>query len=205
MNTNSDKFDNDLVALASIAAVLHSVKQVAWGVSLAAKNAMVISAQAGDKGRGFQPITTFIDEISQIAMEGVNEISDAALMLSRIAVENQRQYDAYQRFLTVKSQSQDARYIATLDAAMKRVENNMLRSMAEYKKAMRDLVFRLEAMDENMLAARAIASVSRIVTADSGEYRSKLEVVANNLETASVYIKEKVLHSYQCLSMVSNR
>lgn len=203
MNSPSKNQENKLVALASIAAVLHSVKNVAWSVSLAAKNAMVISAQAGDKGLGFQPITEFIDEISQLAMQGVNEISDAALQLSKVSVEDQRNFEAYRRFVEVKEKSKDARYVVSLNMAMKRVENSMLESVASYKKSLRNLITLLEAMDENMLAARSIASVSRIVASDAEEYRAKLEVVANNLDEAAIYIKERVSDSYQHLSEVS--
>lgn len=203
MNSPSEKQENKLVALASIAAVLHSVKNVAWGVSLAAKNAMVISAQAGDKGLGFQPITDFIDEISQLAMGGVNEISDAALQLSKVSVQDQRDFDAYQRFVAVKERYKDAKYANSMDMAMKRAEASMLESTAAYKKSLRNLVSLLEAMDESMIAARSIASVSRIVASDAEEYRAKLEVVANNLDEAAIYIKEKVIDSYQHLNEVS--
>ena len=196
--------DNQLVALASIAAVLHGVKDVAWGVSLAAKNAKVISAQAGDKGLGFQPITNFIDEISQQAMKGVNEISDEALKLSKISVHNQRSRDAYRRFDSVRRKNKDARYISSMDQAMDTVEKNMLLAAQDFKKTFKQLLTLLEAMDESMLSAKSIAAVSRIVTADAQEYRAKLEVVANNLEDAANYIKEKVRDSYEYLSTVNH-
>lgn len=197
------KDENRLVALASIAAELYSVKSVAWGVSLAAKNAKVISAQAGDKGLGFQPITNFIDEISQQAMNGVNDINEEALKLSKIAVHEQRSYDAYQRFNSVRNKSQDAQYLKSMSDAMQRAEEKMLASKNEFRKSFRRLVSLLEAMDESMLSARSIASVSRIVTSDAGEYRNKLEVVADNLEEAADFIKEKVSDSYQHLNQVN--
>jgi len=194
--------ENKLIALASIAAVLHGVKDVAWGVSLAAKNAKVISAQAGDKGMGFQPITNFIDEISQQAMKGVNEISDEALKLSKISVHEQRSQDAYRRFDNVRQKQSDAVYIDSMSQAMDSVEKNMLIANKDFKKTFNQLLVLLEAMDESMLSAKSIAAVSRIVTADAQEYRAKLEVVANNLEDAADYIKEKVRDSYQYLDTV---
>lgn len=197
--------ENRLVALASIAAVLHGVKDVAWGVSLAAKNAKVISAQAGDKGLGFQPITNFIDEISQQAMKGVNEISDEALKLSKISVHDERTRDAYRRFNRVRTKNADARYINSLDQAMVTVEDNMLIAAQDFKKTFKELLALLEAMDESMLSAKSIAAVSRIVTADAQEYRAKLEVVANNLEDAANYIKEKVRDSYAYLNTVNHK
>ncbi len=175
---------------------------VAWGVSLAAKNAKVISAQAGDKALGFQPITEFIDEISHLAMNGVNEVNEEALRLSKIAVNEQRSIDAYRRFDSVRKKEGKAQYINSLSSAMKRVEQNMLASTQEFKKSLSHLTMLLESMDECMLSARAIASVSRIVTSDAQEYRDKLMVVADDLDRAAIYIKEKLSDSYQHLNNV---
>jgi len=199
VTTSKDK----LVALASIAAELYSVMGVAWGVSLAAKNAKVISVQAGDKGRGFQPITEFIDDISQQAMKGVNEINSAALQLSRIAVNEQRSVNAYHRFASVQRKNSDAQHLKSMAPAMKRVEKTMLASTKEFKRSLQQLSQLLEAMDECMLSARSIASVSRIVTSDSGVFRDKLKVVADELDKAAIYIKDKLSDSYQHLVNVN--
>ncbi|MCK4743242.1 MAG: hypothetical protein KAT25_05440 [Sulfuriflexus sp.] len=198
MAQNEDK----LVALASIAAELHSVMNVAYGVSLAAKNAKVISAQAGDKGLGFQPITDFIDEISQLAIEGVSTINENALRLSKIAVHEQRSYDAYKRFTSVIKKNEDAAYIKSLNPSMDRVETHMIKSFKEFRNSMKDLFVQLEEMDKHMLSARAIASVSRVVTSNAQEFRAKLDVVADNLDNAAVFIKDKVSDSYEHLDRV---
>ena len=196
--TDEDK----LVALASIAAELHAVMNVAYGVSLAAKNAKVISAQAGEKGLGFQPITDFIDEISQLAINGVNSINDSALKLSKIAVHEQRSYDAYKRFNSVIIKHKDAQFVSSLDPAMTRVETHMVDSYKDFKKSMNALFMLLEEMNEHMMSARAIASVSRIVTSDAQEFRNKLEVVAANLDDAAVFIKDKISDSCKHLDIV---
>jgi len=203
LNAISTFTEDKLVALACIAAELHSVMGVAWGVSLAAKNAKIISVQAGDKGRGFQPITEFIDEISQQAMKGVDEINSAAIHLSKISVYGQRSVNAYNRFASVKEKNRDAKHISSLTPAMKRVEKTMLGSAKEFKHSLRHLYQLLESMDECMLSARSIASVSRIVTSDSGEFRDKLKVVADELDNAATYIKEKLSDSYEHLSNIN--
>ena len=203
MSHPTKQVEDKLVALASIAAELHSVMAVAWGVSLAAKNAKVISAQAGEKGRGFQPITVFIDEISQLAMNGVNDINDEALHLTKIAVSERRNIDAYNRFDAVIKKGNETRYIKSVIPAMKRVEQNMLTSTRSFKKSLGNLNALLESMDECMLSARAIASVSRIVTSSAQEYRDKLQIVADDLDNAAIYIKEKLSDSYQHLSNVN--
>ena len=203
MTSPAGQTKDKLVALASIAAELNSVMEIAWGVSLAAKNAKVISAQAGDKGRGFQPITEFIDEISQQAMKGVKDINHEALRLTKIAVNEQRSVDAYRRFDSVRKKHSDARHLHSMSPAMQRVEQHMLASTQAMKKSLSQLNYLLESMDECMLSANAIASVSRIVTSDAQEYRDKLKVVADNLDKATTYIKEKVSDSHRHLNHVT--
>lgn len=203
MTGHTEQAEDKLVALASIAAELHSVMEVAWGVSLAAKNAKVISAQSGDKGLGFQPITEFIDEISQLAMKGVDDINGEALRLTRIAVSEQRSINAYQRFDAVRNKDHDAQYISSMSQAMIDVEKNMQASTQDFKKSLKHLTMLLESMDECMLSARAIASVSRIVTSNAQEYKDKLKVVADDLDQAATYIKDKISDSYIHLNNVN--
>ncbi len=203
MTSSAEPVEDKLVALASIAAELHSVMGVVWNVSLAGKNAKVISAQAGDKGRGFRPITESIDEISQQAIRGVDEISSEALRLSKISVHEQRSIDAYQRFNSVVKKDADAKYIKTISPAVKKVEDKMRASMSEFKKSMNHLTLLLETMDQCMLSARAVASVSRIVTSSGQEYRDKLTVVSNDLDKAASYIKQRLSNSYRHLNNVN--
>ncbi len=73
-----------------------------------------MSVQAGEKGRGFRPITKFIDEISQQVVSGINDITGVALHLSKMAVNKQRYVDAYQRFYLVKNKNNNAKYINSL-------------------------------------------------------------------------------------------
>ena len=203
MDEQTAQVENKLVALASIAAELQSVMNVAWSVSLAGKNAKVISAQAGVKGLGFQPITESIDDISKQAITGVDEISVEALRLSKIAVHEQRSIDAYRRFNSVLENQADAKYIKSMLKAMARVEDSMHSSMQEFKHSMNQLFLLFETMDQCMLAARSIASVARIVTSSGQEYRDKLKVVADDLDKAARYIKQRLTDSYQHLSNVN--
>lgn len=186
-------------AIASIAAELHAVMKVALGVSLAAKNAKVMSAQAGDKALGFHPITNFIDEIAQQAIQGVEEIDHHALKLSYITVTEERTRDAYRRFTSVVRNYADARYIESLKTNMQKVEEAMQEAQREYQMSIRKLFTLLEAINECMLSAQAIASVSRIVTANAGDYRSNLQVVADTLDQAAIFIKDKVSTSHNHL------
>ena len=189
-----------LLSSLSIAAELYTVKYVAWEVSLAAKNAKIMSVQAGEKGKGFQPITQFINEISKQVMEGTSNITDAALSLSKVSVKEQRSADAYRRFSLVMNKDKEARHIKSLSPAMAQVKKSRQLAITDFKKSLYNLTQLLEDMDQCMLSARAIASVSRIVTSDAGEYRDKLNVVANDLDESAKYIKEKLLVSYKHLN-----
>ena len=203
MSTNQVTNDSKVVAIASIAAELHSVMNIAWGVSLAAKNAKVISAQAGEEALGFQPITNFIDEISRSAIHGVDEINHEALKLSRITVSEQRASDAHRRFTSVISRNKDTAHIGSLSFGMEQVEKNLRHAQSEYKKCLANLVSMLESMDECMLSAHTIASVSRIVTSSINGYSDKLGTVADDLDEAARSIKEKVSQSYIHLSSIN--
>lgn len=202
MHSKIAPIEDTMVSLASIAAELHSVMDVAWSVSLAAKNAKVISAQSGDDALGFQPITDFIDEISQLAMKGVEDINNEALRLTKIAVNERRIVDAFKRFDSVIQKDAGALHLSSVLPAIQQVENNMNISTREFKASILLLSQMLESMDECMLSARAIASVSRIVTATTKEYKDKLLVVANDLDKAAVYIKKKLSDSYVHLENV---
>lgn len=195
--------ESRIVSIARIAAELQSVMGVAWGVSLAAKNAMVMSAQAGDKAKGFKPVTEFIDEISKQAISGVVNINREALKLSRISVAEERARDANDKFLSVMKKNKKSIYINTLKDGIFRVERKMHVVRQEFKDGLKVLVASLESMDECMKSAKCIASVARIVISDAQEYRDNLTSVADNLDEAAVYIKEKVNNSYYYLQSIS--
>lgn len=192
-----------VIAVASIAAELHSVLNVAWGVSLAAKNAKVLSAQAGEKALGFQPITNFIDEIAQQSIDGVNQINHEALALSRLTVAEHRAHDAYLRFNKVLNNRHSMRYIDSLNDRIKNVAQRLEQTRSEFRACVNRLSTLLESMNECMLSAYAIASVSRIVTSNIDGYRENLLAVADNLEQAATYIKSKVAESNAHLEQVS--
>lgn len=202
MQTDKTALENKFVALASIAAELYSVMHIAWGVSIAAKNAKVISAQAGNKGLGFQPITDFIDEISQITIHGVNAINKEALHLSKLSVAEQRTIDALQRFQAAASKASGAPHLQSIEKATAKISVELHQIEQEFTTTLRKLIFLLDDMDKHMLSARAIASVSRIVTSGAQEYRSKLSVVSDDLDEAAAFIKQKVADSNQHLDRV---
>lgn len=192
-----------VIAVAGIAAELYSVMKIAWGVSLAAKNAKVLSAQAGEKALGFQPLTNFIDEIAQQSIDGVNAINREALALSRLTVDEHRAYDAYIRFNKVLNKGHEIQHIDSLNSGIKEVTKRLEHTRAESRACVNRLSALLESMNQCMLSAYAIASVSRIVTSSIDGYRENLLVVADNLEQAATYIKNKVAESSSHLERVA--
>jgi ODP family beta lactamase len=66
---------SQFVAVASNAAVMN----VAKDISLAAANAKAIAFRAGEKAKGFQPITDFINELTKDAIQVVVIINQKAL------------------------------------------------------------------------------------------------------------------------------
>ena len=192
------------VFAASVAAELNGVMDVAKGVSLAAKNAKYISAQAGEIAQGFQPITDFINDISEQVIAYVNDINRVALQLSSSAVEEQRARNAFIRFRRVLELNAEARHIGSLSDSMSAVSEKLEIYKQQFKKNLEELIELLETLDSCMLSANSIASVSRIVTADTREFHDKLMVVADNLDQASFFIKEKVALSYKHLQQVKS-
>lgn len=195
MTQTKDLGESVVIAVAGIAAELHSVMNVAWGVSLAAKNAKVISAQAGDQALGFQPITNFIDEIAQQSIDGVNTINNVALHLLRLTVTEHRAYDAYTRFNKILGNRDEIAHIDTLKMSIDDVSKRLQQTRLEFRACINKLSTSLDSMRECMLSAHAIASVSRIVTSNIPGYRDSLLVLADNLDNAATYIKSKLAES----------
>ncbi|MGZ8224201.1 MAG: chemotaxis protein, partial [Methylobacter sp.] len=79
--TNQTK--SQFIAVASITSELSAVMVVAKEISLAAANAKAIAFRAGDKAKGFQPITDFINELAKETIELVTNINIYALVLYR--------------------------------------------------------------------------------------------------------------------------
>jgi hypothetical protein len=183
---------NPMVIIAGIAADLSSVMRIAWEVTLASKNAMFIASRAGEKARGFQPITGFIDEIASSTTSGVTKISKQALAVSRMAVEELRARDAAQRFRLAVELAGDAPYLASLSTSNRQLEQTLVELQRRFAASNEDLSDELESLDDGMRAASAIAAVCRIEASRAAEYRTNLTVVADNLDTATGQIKDKI-------------
>ena len=99
----SSEQSNTVISVATIAADLHRVMHIAWSVSIAAKNAMIISAQAGEQARSFQPITRFIDEIAHTTIDSTQQVERESIRLTRLSAYYLRCRDASLRFRRVQT------------------------------------------------------------------------------------------------------
>jgi len=70
------------IAVASITSELSAVVVIAKEISLAAANAKAIAFRAGDKAKGYQPITDFINELAKETINRVATINELAILLS---------------------------------------------------------------------------------------------------------------------------
>nr|WP_239649681.1 hypothetical protein [Methylocucumis oryzae] len=103
--TNQTK--SQFVAVASITSELSAVMVVAKEISLAAANAKAIAFRAGDKAKGFQPITDFINELAKETIELVTAINIYALSLYRLTVNEYRRTLVYNKLELVSKKCRE--------------------------------------------------------------------------------------------------
>lgn len=183
---------NTVISVATIAADLHKVMLIAWQVSITAKNAMIISARAGEKARSFQPLTRFIDEIAHTTIANTEKVEHESIYLTRLSADYLRTRDACIRFGQVRRSGSEARYLATflpqVDECRERLQTQAVRL---HRQLLRLGEF-MQELDQDMAAALAVASVCRIEASRAGEYSDSLTAVADNLESAANAIKKMV-------------
>lgn len=181
-----------LVSVTTIAAQLSGVMEVARGISLGAANAKATSARAGEKARGFQPITDFIDELAGQSISMVNQINIEALLASRVAIAEFRAQEARERFNRATLMAAEGAQLTGLDQQLKKIDEVLLNYRTEFFKHVHALGELLDEINNRMRAAEAITSVCRVEATNVGEYRESLSTVADDLEQAIRVIKKQV-------------
>ncbi len=200
MQNNQSK--SQFVAVASIAAELSDVMDVAKEISLAAANAKAIAFRAGEKAKGFQPITDFINELAKDTIEMVNAINEHALLLYRLTVNEYRMSNAFNKFEIVVNQTQGVAYSDSLNEPYQKVEESMLECRREFKDSVTQLMEQLNDVMHPARAARVIAANSRIEASQAGEYLQSLQAVAESVDHAAQIINENVQRCRSALSFV---
>ena len=199
---NADQAKSQFVAVASIASELSAIMDVAKEISLAAANAKAIAFRAGEKAKGFQPITDFINELAKETIELVNNINEHALTLYQITVNEYRMTNAFGKFEQAIELSKGAAYAETLEHSLGVVKQNMLDCRRDFKSNVEQLQDQLAEVMHPARAARVIAANSRIEASQAGEYLQSLQAVAESVDNAAQIIHENVQRCQTALSVI---
>ncbi|MEI7839520.1 MAG: chemotaxis protein [Methylococcaceae bacterium] len=195
---------SQFIAVASITSELSAVMVVAKEISLAAANAKAIAFRAGDKAKGFQPITDFINELAKETIELVTNINVYALLLYRLTVNEYRRTAAYNRFEQVAKLAVGACYADSMQEPITTARTIMQDCQRQFKRDVTQLLGQLEAVMHHARAARVIAANSRIEASQAGEYLQSLQAVAESVDKAAHTIHDNVQRCRIALSIYRN-
>jgi hypothetical protein len=195
---------SQFVAVASIAAELSAVMEVAKEISLAAANAKAIAFRAGEKAKGFQPITDFINELAKETIELINKINQHALQLYRLTVNEYRISEAVRRFEQVELMVADsAVYAQSLQSPLQKTQGQRHLCRSQFERHVNELLSQLADVMHPARAARVIAANSRIEASQAGEYLQSLQAVAESVDHAAQIIHDKVHKCRSALSVIN--
>ncbi|MBZ4201703.1 MAG: chemotaxis protein [Methylovulum sp.] len=195
---------SQFVAVASITSELSAVMVVAKEISLAAANAKAIAFRAGDKAKGFQPITDFINELAKETIELVTSINVYALSLYQLTVNEYRKTIAYNKFELIAELSKDAAHAHSMEEPLEKAKLTMENCQRQFKRDVKQLLDQLEAVMHHARAARVIAANSRIEASQAGEYLQSLQAVAESVDKAAHTIHDNVQRCRIALSLYRN-
>jgi len=199
---SSSQNKSPFVAVASIVAELSAVMEVAKEISLAAANAKAIAFRAGEKAKGFQPITDFINELAKNTIQLVNNINEHALKLYRLTVKQHRITEACRRFEMVSVAAESATYADSLTQSLQLVRQRRADCQRQFASDVSKLLAQLADVMHPARAARVIAANSRIEASQAGEYLQSLQAVAESVDHAAQIIHDKVHKCRSALSVI---
>ena len=199
------KSKSQFVAVASIAAELSAVMDVAKEISLAAANAKAIAFRAGEKAKGFQPITDFINHLAKDTITLVNSINDHASKLYRMTVNEQRMVQGINHFEKALTLAEGAVYKESMQTILTEMKQRKLLYHLEFENDVAELLEKLSEIMHPARAARVIAANSRIEASQAGEYLQSLQAVAESVDHAAQIINTKVNRCRSALNMINTR
>ncbi len=194
---------SQFVAVASIAAELSDVMNVAKEISLAAANAKAIAFRAGEKAKGFQPITDFINELAKDTINLVNSINLQAVKLYQLTVNEHKMTAASNQLARVKKLTRDAAYESSMNASQEQAEQRKMECRREFQSHVDQLLEQLASVMHPARAARVIAANSRIEASQAGEYLQSLQAVAESVDNAALVIHSNVQRCRTALSIIN--
>lgn len=191
------------IAVATITSELSAVVAIAKEISLAAANAKAIAFRAGDKARGFQPITDFIGDLAKETIERVAVINALAIALYQVSVLEFRMAASHSRFTEVVKNSTSAMYAESMNKPLADTGVILQNHRRQFKRNVMLLLTQLEEVLNYSQSARVIATYSRIEASQAGEYLQSLQAVAESVDKASQTIQENVQRCIMALSLVA--
>lgn len=189
---NHTKSTLDAVLAADIAAELREVNQVAWETSLAAINAKIIAASAGEAARGFQPINDYIGDVAREAMDIVANIGRQSIKVSRLASRRLVLLGVHNSFLLAARRGQESTFIDDIHQMNSRLAGTLGEIDSDMAKQVKKLHGDLDVLNRHMKASAAVVSVCRIEATRAPKYAQTLGNVADDLQQATEFIKNKV-------------
>jgi hypothetical protein len=198
--TNAMSWPAQLVAVASITLELSAVVVIAKEISLAAANAKAIAFRAGDKAKGFLPITDFINELAKETIGRVATINELASLLFMMTVHDYRKTMAHKKIAQAKTLAGAATYAPSIEKALDIAKIRMEDCLRKFKRDAAVLSGHLEEVIRNAQTARTIAIYSRIEASQAGEYLQSLQTVAESVDSAAQAIHE---HVQRCITVLS--
>lgn len=193
---------SQFVAVASIAAELSAVMNVAKDISLAAANAKAIAFRAGEKAKGFQPITDFINELAKDTIQLVVIINQKALQLYQLTIREHRLAEACEQFESAVALCDAATYADSLTQSLVLVRQRRSECQRQFPHLVAELLALLSDVMHPARAARVIAANSRIEASQAGEYMQSLQAVAESVDNAAQIIHDKVQQCRSALSQI---
>lgn len=191
-------------AVASITSELRAVVVISKEISLAAANAKAIAFRAGDKAKGFQPITDFINDLAKETIDRVDTINVLARILCQVTVNGYRKAKALNKFEQVTKISGTAVYANTIQGPLADAKIVTQEYQRQFNKEVNLLLNQLETVMQQAQTARIIATYSRIEASQSGEYLQSLQAVAQNVDKAAHSIHNNVQRCIMALSIFRN-
>ena len=202
MNTKT-KTKTQFIAVATITSELSAVVVIAKEISSAAANAKAIAFRAGDKAKGFQPITDYIGDLAKETIERVTAINELAIVLYRVTVNEFRMAVSYNKFDEITKISGTALYADSMRKPLDKTKIIMQDYNRQFKRDVTLLLSQLEAVMHHAQTARVIATYSRIEASQAGEYLQSLQAVAESVDKAAHTIHENVQRCIMALSLFS--
>ncbi len=191
------------VIAAVVAAELHKAMNIANEISLTASNARALALRAGQGAAGFRAITDFIDELAKITVTASKTINKQAIIISRIASDTVRAESALERFTLAQKKAENATYLSSINAPIKRTKDYYLEINQDFKKRVWQLTSQLEDLSRELRTATVLAAMSRVEASQSGkQYEDSLYVVADNVAKSATQIQEHVKRSQALFSSI---